>query len=159
MRRFALFCVLACVGSLPAWAQDSPDRMKTPECLAARTQLDEALAAGVQRERLNAAREQAALKCFGVKPSPPPEGRFLAPPVAGDAIRLRPQAVLPGPAAPMAQPASPPPPVSIPRSPVVTSCDASGCWDSNGARYNQQGPMLMGPRGACTLQAGALNCP
>lgn len=135
-------------------AQGNPDLMKTPECATARQQLDAALAAGGPRDRLAGAREQAALQCFGLRPSPPPEGRFVPPPVAVDAIRLRPTPALPAPPK-----AGPQPPLAIPRPPVVTACDASGCWDSNGTRYEQQGPVLLGPKGVCTLQAGALNCP
>ena len=162
MRRSTAFCLLAPASSLPARAQGDPDLMKTPECLAARQQLDEVLAAGGPRERLAAVREQAALKCFGVKPAPPPEGRFVPLPTAVEPIRLRPEPALrgsPSGVAPPAAPAAPLSSVSFPRPPVVTSCDPAGCWDSNGARYNQQGPVLMGPQGACTLQGGLLNCP
>ena len=84
MQRLAICyaLVLPCAAAL---AQGNPDLMKTPECLVARKQLDEAFAAGGPRERLNAAREQGALKCFGVKPAPAPEGRFVPPPAAGTA--------------------------------------------------------------------------
>ncbi|MDB5940830.1 MAG: hypothetical protein JWQ13_396 [Ramlibacter sp.] len=166
MRPVAL--ILALISCALAQAQVQPraqrgaDLMNTPECAAARRQLDEVLAAGGPRERLDALREQTALKCFGVKPPPPqagPANRSVPPPVAVNPIRLRPEPSLPRvPGAP-AQAAPSPPPLDIPRPPVVTSCDAAGCWDSNGARYNQQGPVLLGPGGACTLQGGALNCP
>lgn len=44
--------------------------------------------------------------------------------------------------------------------PVATSCDAAGCWDSNGQRLHRVGPNLVGPRGTtCTQVAGVLNCP
>jgi hypothetical protein len=148
--------VLAC---LSVHAQGNADLMKTPECALARTQFEQVLAAGGPRERLNAVRELTALKCFGVKPSAPPEGRFVPPPVAVDAIRLRPELFLSAPVPALPQAAAPTPPPAIPRPPVLTACDASGCWDSNGTRYNQQGPVLLGPKGVCTLQAGALNCP
>ena len=166
MRRLGVFCIF--VSSLsagpPAGAQASPDLLKTPECLAARQQLDDAFTAGGPRARLDAARERAALKCFGVKPSLPPESRVVSPPVVVDPIRLRPEAALSRASVVVAQPAapavSPPlPSVAVQRSPAVTSCDAAGCWDSDGARYNQQGPVLVGPRGICTVQAGVLNCP
>ena len=143
--------LLFALAGVAAQAQGGADLLKTPECLAARQQLDEALAAGGPRGKLDAARQQAAVRCFGLKPAAPPEGRFVPPPVATEPIRLRPAPALP------AAPA--PPSVAVPRPPAVTSCDAAGCWDSNGTRYNQQGPVLMGPRGVCTLQAGVLNCP
>jgi len=163
MRSFACLVPALALAALPCLdgragtqAQDraGADLMNTPACLAARRQLEQVLAPGGPLDRLAAVREQAALSCFGVKPAPPPEGRFVPPPVAVEGIRLRPTPDLSMPPA-----AAPPPALAIPRPPVVTSCDASGCWDSNGTRYNQQGPVLLGPRGVCTLQAGALNCP
>ena len=160
MLRFALSCCALALCCASAQGQGNPDLMKTPQCLAARKQLDEVFAAG-PRERIAAVREQAALACFGVKPAAPPEGRFVPPPAAVDPIRLRPEPGLnsaPA-AAARAQPAPPPPAVAVPRPPVVTSCDTAGCWDSEGRRYNQQGPMLLGPAGVCTLQGGLLNCP
>jgi hypothetical protein len=125
--------VVALLAVPAALAQGNPDRMQTPQCATAR--------------------EQASLDCFGLKPSPPTEGRFVPPPVAVTPIPAPPSPAVP----PVA--AIPQPPLAIPRPPVVTACDASGCWDSNGTRYNQQGPVLLGPKGVCTLQAGALNCP
>ena len=50
------------------------------------------------------------------------------------------------------------PPVYV-APPVVTTCDSAGCWDSNGHRLNNLGPMLVGPRGACTVVAGTVQCP
>jgi hypothetical protein len=52
------------------------------------------------------------------------------------------------------------PPVAVPRAAaVITTCDPGGCWDSEGRRLNHLGPMLVGPRGLCNLQAGIANCP
>jgi hypothetical protein len=158
--------VIAAIACTCLSAQEG-DPMATPECVAARQQLEEALAAPVARERLAAVRRQAALVCLGRKAPPAPTGRF-------DELRtgrfdeLRtgrfvppPVAVVPIPVPP--SPAVPPlaalPPLSIPRAPAITSCDAAGCWDSNGQRHNAQGPVLVGPRGTCTVQAGLLNCP
>ncbi len=67
-------------------------------------------------------------------------------------------------AAPAAAPTLPPvalpaPPLAIPRPTVITTCDPAGCWDSDGRRLNNMGPLLMGPRGPCTLQGGVANCP
>lgn len=163
-----------------AWAQaqGAPDLMKTPECQAARQQLEAALAAGGPRDRVTAARREAAIRCFGVRlpedpvekgspghatlksdrmpASPGPRNRVQPPPVMVDPIRLRP-------APSLSHTATVPPVVSAPLLPpgpaVITTCDSSGCWDSTGARHNQQGPVLLGPRGACTVQGGLLNCP
>jgi hypothetical protein len=157
MRRIlALLALPAFAACASAHAQGGRDLMNTPECRAARQQLDELLAAGGPKDRVPAARRQTALRCFGQEPAPPPEGRFVPAPVAVDPIRLRASPVLPPAAAPVAVPT---PPLAIPRPPVLTTCDSAGCWDSNGARYNQQGPVLLGPRGACVAQGGALNCP
>src|SRR6188508_3087969 len=120
MRPLAILLTLALASGLSAFAQGSnPDLMKTPECLAARKQLDEAMAAGGPRTRLDAARELAALKCFGARPKAAPEGRFLPPPasvnpapipapVDATPLQLRPAPALPGAAAP--------PPVTVPRA-------------------------------------------
>ena len=64
---------------------------------------------------------------------------------------------MPEPAA--AQPYTAPAPAA---PPVITSCDAAGCWDSNGVRYNQGAgttmiPSTGGP--ACQLISGQMICP
>jgi hypothetical protein len=150
-----LAAALALVAWAPVQGQGSTDPMATAECTAARQQLEQVLAAGGPRDRLDAARRQAALTCLG-RPSPPaPQGRFVPPPVT-----VAPIAVPAAPSRPAVAAAPlPAPPVVIQRAPVITACDAAGCWDSDGKRHNQQGPLLVGPRGLCTLQGGLLNCP
>ncbi|MES3003980.1 MAG: hypothetical protein V4787_25035 [Pseudomonadota bacterium] len=55
---------------------------------------------------------------------------------------------------------SPPsPPLAIPRPATISSCDPAGCWDSEGRRLNNQGPLLLGPRGPCLQQGGVVSCP
>ena len=178
MNPFALLSVLAlpCAAAL---AQGGPDLMKTPECATARLQLDAVLAAGGPRDRLTTVRRQAALLCLGVSipedgPGQPvlrteraaagsaPKNRVQPPALAVEPIRLRPTPMLaqPSPAiGPLAAPPAPPAPPVLPGPAVLTTCDATGCWDSAGARYNSQGPVLLGPRGACTQQGGLLICP
>ena len=151
-----LTIALAVLGLAPAQAQDSADLMNTPECAVARRQLEAVLAAGGPRDRLDTVRRQAARKCLGVEAPPLPESRSVPPPAALDAIRLRPELALRPPAA---APAPPSAPLTLPGPVVITTCDATGCWDSTGARYNLQGPVLVGPRGVCTQQNGLLNCP
>jgi hypothetical protein len=168
MQRIALLCALtlSCVAAQAQGAINA-DLMKTPACIEARRQLEQVLEKGGPRERLDEVRQQAAIKCLGVKAPPLPEGRFVPPPVAVTVgpIRLRSEASLPAMAirpnapSPGLQATPPLPPVAIPRPPVLTTCDPGGCWDANGARYTQQGPVLLGPRGACTPQGGLLNCP
>lgn len=132
MHRLIFFTFV--LGCAAAQAQGNPDLMKTPECLASRQQLDQVLAKGGPRDRLEQVRQQAAIKCLGVKAGPLPAGRSVPAPVVVDAISLRMESSL-------------------------TSCDATGCRDAEGGRYNQQGPHLVGPRGICTQQGGSLSCP
>jgi hypothetical protein len=135
------------------------DPLHSPECGIAREQLERALddasrkVAG-SRERLVVARKQAVEACLGresgerVRSGAPDPAIAVAPPV------MQPPHAPPVPAVV----ASPPPPVYVP-PPVVTTCDATGCWDSNGQRANNLGPMLVGPRGACTVAGGVVHCP
>jgi hypothetical protein len=180
MLRLAILCTLALAfaGRAAAQVPVRTDLMKTPGCVSARQQLDQALAAGGPRDRLQAAKRQAALSCLGIslpadgqqngeagaatlkadhtKPAPAPRNRVPPPPLPVEPIRLRPTPML----APITAPAAPPPALPAPPGPaVITTCDDAGCWDSKGIRYNQQGPVLLGPRGVCTRQGGLLNCP
>ena len=170
MLRPVIACAIA--ACVPSHAQTGDDLMKTPQCIAARQQLEDVLAAGGPRDLLTAVRRQAALRCLGlalpedsVGPATlKPERATLSvarihrvppPPLAVEPIRLRPTpALLQVPA--KASPGGPPP--AAPAPAAITLCDAAGCWDSTGGRHNQQGPVLVGPRGACTLQGGLLNC-
>jgi hypothetical protein len=45
--------------------------------------------------------------------------------------------------------------------PTMASCDAAGCWDTQGGRYNRgAGDTYFGPGGtACTRTAGGMVCP
>ena len=61
-----------------------------------------------------------------------------------------------------AAPAGPAPPATEMRpAPAFTaSCDSSGCWGSDGTRYNAVGGMLTRPDGKiCRDVAGAMQCP
>jgi hypothetical protein len=154
-----LLLVAAASSALSAQAPEA-DPLNSSECVAARDELDKALsepAANRQArsERVACARRQAALVCLGREasgrersgaPEPP---QAVPPPV----ISMR-----PAPAPPPVS-ATPQGPVAIPRPATITACDPAGCWDSEGRRLNNMGPLLMGPRGLCTLQGGLLNCP
>ena len=155
MHRFIPALAMIACAAAQAQAQGNTDLMRTSEYLSARKQLDQVLGQGGPRDRLDGVRQQAAQKCLGLKAAPLPESRFVPPPESVEPISLRSETALSlqGPAAP------PPPPVAIPRPPVVTICDSAGCWDAAGARYNRQGPVLVGPDGVCTQPAGSLNCP
>ena len=162
-----LSCLLAVAAVLasPAAAEQHEDPLKSPACRAAvdalqvreaevraarstespadRVRQPEAMA------RMQAARKQAAQACLrGSGDRPPPA--YVAPP---------PVAVLPSAPAGRAPPAAAAP---LPRPqppPIVTSCDAAGCWTSDGKWLPRAGSTLIGPRGPCTVQGVLLNCP
>lgn len=68
-----------------------------------------------------------------------------------------PPPVIEGPRPPPVVP--PAPPVDIPKPAAITACDPGGCWDNQGRRLDRSGPSLMGPRGACAVQGGVVQCP
>lgn len=53
------------------------------------------------------------------------------------------------------------PAIVIPPAPsVLTTCDAGGCWDQLGNRYNGTGTTLMGPTGKLCIRIGdRIDCP
>jgi hypothetical protein len=135
-----------------------PDPLKSEACKAALAELEQVVgepASDSRARRVAQAREQAATACLGrsqgrgVRSGAPYPAQSVAPPVA----------TVPRPS-PALRPVAPPPAAEpAPRAAVITSCDPAGCWDSNGQRLNRMGPLLMGPRGACTAQGGLVNCP
>jgi hypothetical protein len=158
MPRCLAFLMLASA-ALCARAQEA-DPLNTTECRAARAQLEEALAAprravSTPNPAVVKARQQAARACLGTetgerKRSGAPEPVQAVPPPR---ITLRPM--------PEVRPPQPPPALAAPspRTAAITGCDLAGCWDSNGQRLNNMGPVLLGPRGACVPLAGQLTCP
>jgi len=140
----------------------APDPLASPECSAARAQLEQALsdpAAGHSRpgDRIAVAREKAASACLGggnegkrERSGAPQPAQVVPPPKTG----------LPPARAPaLPEVALPRQPAEVPRPTIITTCDPAGCWDSQGRRLNNMGPTLMGPRGLCSLQAGVVVCP
>jgi hypothetical protein len=106
--------------------------------------------------KLMAARKRAAQVCLAARADPPPAvGRLAQPPLAvPPVIDRRPPIAPPAPTA-----ASP---TRVPTAPPlvsITSCDAAGCWMSDGTRLNRVGPTLWGRRGACTVQGTVVRCP
>ena len=134
--------------------------MRSPECLAAREALEQLLGDPQTREQTHAAklasaRKKVALACLGRAADDRPGSPVLQAPqaVAPPVIDVTP------PRAPLPAPAPAPPLLSIPRPAAITACDAAGCWDSEGRRLNNLGPVLMGPRGPCIVQGSLVNCP
>jgi hypothetical protein len=101
-------------------------------------------------------RRQAARACLGGRGDPPPPSQQPATPAF---------TVAPAAARPPVPPPSPPaaPMIPAPQRPaapaMVTNCDPSGCWASDGSRLQRLGPNLVGPRGVCTQQGVLLHCP
>jgi hypothetical protein len=155
----ALVLTAAASSALSAQALGA-DPLSSTECMAARDELEKALSEPTanrqaRSERLARARGQAALLCLGreadgrERSGAPEPAQAVPPPI----ISVRP-AQAPPPAI-----TSPQPPLAIPRTPTITACDPGGCWDSEGRRLNNMGPLLISPRGLCNLQGGMLNCP
>ena len=145
-----------------AWAANAQptDRLDSPECRAARDELDAALddpgfGRAERAQRLAVARKKASAICLGPGGARPQRSGAPQP------VLTVPAPIISAPPLYPAMRASPPPlpAVAVPRPAVVTTCDTGGCWDSDGHRLNNLGPMLVGPRGVCTVQGGIANCP
>jgi hypothetical protein len=161
MLRWIAALLLAAAAATAASAAQTPeaDPLSSRECAAARDELERALAESAalrqsHPERLSRARQQAARSCLGRdhserQRSGAPYPAVVIPPAASSARAVQPSA-------PAIAPEPPPP---VPRAATITVCDPAGCWDSEGRRLNNMGPLLVGPRGLCTLQGGLLNCP
>jgi hypothetical protein len=156
-RRFIAAVALAITPFTLLWAQ-SADPLKSTECKAALGELEAVLGektqGPVRAQRVAAARRQAALACLGrggesgVRSGAPNPPQTVPPP-----------AIAAAPPVPPRPANAPAPPLAIPRPTVITTCDPAGCWDSEGRRLDNLGPLLMGPRGPCTAQGGLANCP
>jgi hypothetical protein len=108
-------------------------------------------------EHTDKARDRVAVACFGRSADSAIRERAPAQPVA--VPRPTESANMRGaPSGAGLSPTQAPPPVDVPRPAAITSCDAGGCLDSNGQRYSGSGPVLSGPKGPCTVQAGFVTC-
>jgi hypothetical protein len=158
--RFIAVIALFLMASSAVWAQtQGGDPLKSPECKAAldelERRLDEKTEGAARAQRVASARRLAAVACLGRS-----EGTAARSGAPDPAQAVRPPIITAAPPVP-SQPAgaAPVPPLPIPRPIVITTCDPAGCWDSEGRRLNNMGPLLMGPRGPCTVQGGLANCP
>ncbi|MEJ6023339.1 hypothetical protein [Ramlibacter sp. PS4R-6] len=152
VRAIAFLCAAA------AWAAhaQSPDPLHSPECDAARVVPERALDDASARkagagETLTRARRAAIEACLGRDDAPRERSGAPYPSIA-----VRPPA-LEGPRLATVPP--PAPPLDVGRAAAITTCDPGGCWDSEGRRLTIVGPVLVGPRGACTAQSGVVHCP
>jgi hypothetical protein len=167
MRRPALLPCLA-LAALSALAQDGA-APPAGDCARALQSLraDEDAAAQARRagesthhaalQRLQAQRERAAQACLQGRadaPVPAPQ-RPAVPPMSVPPLAY-PAPVVPRPAP---VPTLPVPPARAAAPTSITSCDALGCWASDGTRLQRAGPGLLGPRGFCSAPGGLLSCP
>jgi hypothetical protein len=166
-RQFRSIGLLVALFAAAAAAQ-STDPLQSPQCLAAldalqaREAASSTAAAGAGRASapdaaLQAQRRVTARACLGGRADPPPApARFAQPPLAVPPVQAaRPAA----PATLRIEPVRPSPRQLAP-PPSVTSCDAAGCWTSEGMRLHRVGPdLLSGPRGHCSVQGTLLHCP
>lgn len=135
------------------------DPMNSPACMAARSQLDAALAAQDpdhprEGRRMPAQERRDVLHaCLGSS------GGAGVRSGAPQPAQVVPQVIPPARAALLPAVSPPPPPLAIPRVTTITHCDPGGCWDSEGRRLNNAGPLLMGPQGLCSIQGGTVHCP
>jgi len=150
MRAAATLLCLAAL-ALPGLAQDP---LKSEACGQGLASLQSARAQGQSPAQLEALRQRATQDCLGGtgaphRPSPTLREPDLVPPPT-----LEPATPPPAPVAPPA-----PAPLKVDRPAIITSCDAGGCWDSDGRRLNRAGPLLIGPGGTCVQSGTAVQCP
>ena len=112
---------------------------------------------GLQRLRDTAAR--ACLASRPDAPAAPVPGRLAQPPMTVPPLAGTPRWPLPASAPAPLESTRPVVPQS--RTPtVITTCDAAGCWTSDGRRLERVAPdMFVGPRGICSGQGVMLQCP
>lgn len=139
---------------LHASAQPDGDPLKSDACGRALVALQAARAPGSGRTpaQVEALRREATQACLGGngaarRPSPTAQAAIVVPP---------PTVALPR-SVPPREAALPAPPIE--RPPVITACDAGGCWDSSGRRLTRAGPVLIGPGGACVTSGLQVHCP
>jgi hypothetical protein len=99
-------------------------------------------------------RARAAQACLGGAPDAPrPLPRSGLPPIAVPPVAAEPT--------PLRLPSARPAPAIEPRrpTPMVNSCDAGGCWMSDGSRMPQVGKNpLVDPKVRCTVQGAFVLC-
>lgn len=149
----------ALAAAFPLLLHAQGDPLASPDCQAARVELEQALddaGTGVSKtgDRLIRARAQVAAACLGGNAGG--RERWGAP---EPAQAVPPPRITPARPLPLPDPVPAPAPLTLPRPTVINSCDSSGCWDSEGRRLNNAGPVLMGPHGLCGGGGNVVNCP
>ena len=148
--------ILLAGGAAPAAHAQEAGLPESAGCKAAREDLessfnDPAINRAERLARVKLAQQRTARACLGASHGPAqrsgaPQPAQAVPPPRFAAVPVAP-----------ASPPAPPPASSAPAA--ITTCDSAGCWDSAGRRLNSLGPMLIGPKGPCTVQGALVNCP
>jgi hypothetical protein len=100
-------------------------------------------------------RKQAARACLGGEDAAAPLPQSARPPIAVQPV-TPPTAATALPRTPSPTPAAP---AIVPRpSSIVTSCDANGCWTSDGARLPRVGRDPVHPTARCSVQGQLVMC-
>lgn len=167
------FALLPCLGLQAAQAADALKSAACAQALDALQDVEDALAlaaAGDSRgstgqrqavEQLKVLKQRAAGACLGsgaedlapAQRAPgAPAGRVSIPGAALTAAAAAPAASR------AARISASPTPSPLPLLSLV-SCDAAGCWASDGTRLQRSGPLLLGPRGFCNVAGSVLSCP
>lgn len=150
----ACVLLLLLAAALPLRAQNG-DPLKSPGCGAALATLQSARQSGATAQRVEALRSAASQACLGTAAVPTRPARIAQPPV----VVPPPQIEVPERAARPPAPSLPPPPVAIARPATPVTCDAGGCWTSDGTHLRHVPPNLAGPTGLCTQHGGLVYCP
>jgi len=109
------------------------------------------------------AQREAAAACLGGA-AEDRERRAASPPAAvGSPARSalppsiggRPPALL----APVPAVTAAPPVARQPAPSTLSTCDAVGCWTTDGTRLQRAGPGLIGPKGFCSTVGSVVTCP
>jgi hypothetical protein len=144
---------------LAACSAAAGDLMDSPACVAAMKALQQEegrmQADTSDKTRWLQLRQLAAKACLG----PAADSRAPRRATATAPISVLPSTAGRVPSRPGASPATEVPAVRQDTVRAITSCDAAGCWTSDGSRVQRMGPDLVGPRGICTVQGAVISCP
>jgi len=141
MKTRIVIAMLLATACLAACSHEPMPKASLQVCNDAMRDYDAAVRGG-NVEATAAARTRVLQECYTGSGRTP----TLQEPIS---IGAEPKAAAPVKAAPAA------PTIVIPSAPsVLTTCDAGGCWDNLGNRYNGTGATLIGPTGKLCIRIG-----
>ena len=146
MKTRIVIAMLLATACLVAYSHEPIPKASLQVCNDAMRDYDAAVRGG-NAEATADARSRVLQECYTGSGRAP----TLQEPISIGADRKAPAAVKVAPAAPT---------IVIPSAPsVLTTCDAGGCWDNLGNRYNGTGGTLIGPTGKlCTRIGDWIEC-